>query len=226
MPGYTGVVSEKDHPLAVRRNVGEPVVKLIREDLFLLAAIGLHAPDLHMPRTLGIEINVISVRRIFGSIIQSFGSGKARLFGSCAFCSRNRVDVEISVALANERQCPTIGRPAVPVRRRCLGDAAWRASSDGEDVDERFLIRLRVVADRKLGAIRRNPVIVIAAGGESGVDLYGLVAVHCEALYMAILIEEEGASIAGPVRRLESPTRQIGDAAIGRIDRHSLQGAV
>src|SRR5207237_10756162 len=48
--------------LAVRRNVREPVMLFIKRDLFLLASVRAHPPDLHVARALGVEINVFQLR--------------------------------------------------------------------------------------------------------------------------------------------------------------------
>ena len=139
MASHIRAVGKEYHPLAVGRNVGEPVVEVVGEDLLLLAAIGLHAPDLHVSSTLGVEVNVFAVRRIFGTVIQSLGRGETDLFATgCGDC----IDIKFAVALADEGERLAVGRPTMPVRRRLLRDPAWRSTSDGDDVNERLVIAL------------------------------------------------------------------------------------
>ena len=73
MPGDIFFVSEEDHPLAIRRDVREPVVELIRRNLFLAASVRPHAPDLHAAGALGVEVNVVAVRRVLGPVVESLG---------------------------------------------------------------------------------------------------------------------------------------------------------
>lgn len=51
-----------------------------------------------------------------------------------------------------------------------MGDSPSRAALDGDDVDERLVILLRLIADRDPVRIWRNAVIVIAVIGEACVD--------------------------------------------------------
>src|SRR6185437_3016911 len=120
MPSHTMVVGEKHHPLSVGRDMRKPIVELVCCDLLLLAAVSVHAPYLHAARTLGVEVNEISIRRIFRTVVQTLGSGQTRFF---APGDRDGVDVKVIVALADERQGFSIRRPAMPVRRRVLRDA-------------------------------------------------------------------------------------------------------
>src|ERR1700722_18705132 len=133
MTGHLGTISEENHPLAVWRDVRKPVIEIIGEDLLLLASVGFHSPDLHTAGALGVEINIFTVRRIFGTIVEAFGGREPCLFSAGR---RNRIDIEVSLTLANERQRFTVGRPAVPIRWRLLRDAARRAAGDGNDVDQ------------------------------------------------------------------------------------------
>jgi hypothetical protein len=76
---------------------------------------------------LGVEIDVAPVRRVFGTVVETFGGGKA---GFLASGDGNGVDVEFLVALSDEGECLAVGRPAVPIRRSFLRDEARRASGD------------------------------------------------------------------------------------------------
>src|ERR1700722_5996057 len=114
MPRNALVISEKHHPLSVGRDVWKPVVEIVMRNLLLLASIRMHAPDLHMPGAFGIEVDIFPTWRILRSVVQSLGGGQSHLV---AARRRNRVDIEIAVALSHERQRLPIRRPAVPVRR-------------------------------------------------------------------------------------------------------------
>ncbi len=165
--GHARVIGEKDHPFPVRRNVRKPVVGLIRQNLFLLASVRLHAPDLHPPRALGVEIDELAVRRIFGAVIQSRCGGEADFLPAGY---RNRIDIEVAVALPRKRDRLSIRRPSMPVRRRVLGNLPRRSASERRDKDGREMVRAGLIAERDRLAIRRDAVIVIAMilRGKSG----------------------------------------------------------
>lgn len=61
MAGDFFLVGEENHLLAIGGEVREPIVEVVEGDLLLLAAIGMHAPDLHVAGALGIEINVFAI---------------------------------------------------------------------------------------------------------------------------------------------------------------------
>ena len=84
----------------------KPVVEVVGENLLLLAAVRLHPPNLHVPGALGIEIDVLTIGRVFGAIVEAFGSCEARLITAG---NRDCVDVEIAIALADEGEGLTIG---------------------------------------------------------------------------------------------------------------------
>src|SRR2546429_6933020 len=134
----------------IRRNVWKPIVAIAKRDLFLLASIGPHPPDLHVPGALRVEINVFAIRRIFRAIVQSLGSRKLRLL---APGSGNRVDIKFAVPLADERQRFSVRRPPMPVRRRFLRDASGRAAADRHDIHKGAMLLLRAVADPQLFAV-------------------------------------------------------------------------
>src|SRR5436309_1951111 len=62
LPSEVCAISEKHHPLAVRRNMRKPIILFVEENLLLLATVGLHAPDLHVAGALGVEVNIFTVR--------------------------------------------------------------------------------------------------------------------------------------------------------------------
>jgi hypothetical protein len=71
MADYIAPVGEENHPLAVGRDVREPIVVIVEGDLFLIAAVGVHAPDLHVAGALGVEVDVLAVGRILGAIVEA-----------------------------------------------------------------------------------------------------------------------------------------------------------
>ena len=68
---YVRFVRKENKPLSIRRRMSEPIVSLVLGDLFLLRAIGLHAPDLHSPGAVGVEVNELPVRRIVRPVVES-----------------------------------------------------------------------------------------------------------------------------------------------------------
>src|SRR5256885_5675972 len=114
----------------------------------------------------------------------------------------------------------------MPVRRRFLGHPPRCAAPDGHGVDDRFVISLRIIADGKQVGSGRDAMIIVAAGGEPGIELNRIVAVHRQALDVPITIEEERTAIAGPVGCFEATLRKISDAAVGRINGNSFERTV
>src|SRR5713101_7535302 len=92
---------------------GNQIILFAKRDLFLLASIRAHPPDLHVPGAFGVEVNVLAVRRVFRAIVQSLGGRQLFLF---AARRRNGVDVELTIPLADESQRLSVRRPAMPVR--------------------------------------------------------------------------------------------------------------
>src|SRR5258706_11903722 len=95
------VEAQKHHPLSIRRNVREPVVVVVGKYLRLLAPVGLHSPNLHVPGALGIGIDVLTVRRIFRPVVETLGGGQASFF---AAVDGYGVNVKLAVALAHESE--------------------------------------------------------------------------------------------------------------------------
>src|SRR5438876_10371100 len=121
MSGHIFFIREKDHPFSIGRNMRKPVVVIVGEDLLLIAAVGLHTPDLHVSGALGVEIDVLTIGRIFGAVVKSLCGCKTS-FITASY--GNRVDIKVAIALADEGESLAIRRPAVPVRGSVLGDAA------------------------------------------------------------------------------------------------------
>ena len=66
--------ADEHHELAIRGDVREPVVAaVVGGDLFLLAAIRLHAEDLHLAGAVGIEINVLAIGGEFRAVLAARG---------------------------------------------------------------------------------------------------------------------------------------------------------
>jgi len=92
---------DKYHLRSVRRDVRKPIVEFTVCDLLLFAAIGAHFPDLHVAGAHGIEIDVLSIGRIFGAVIEALCGGKPFFFASLR---RDGVNIEFTVALADESE--------------------------------------------------------------------------------------------------------------------------
>ena len=212
MAGDALVVSEEDHRLAVGREVREPVVAVVAGDLFLIGAVRLHAPDLHVSGALGVEVNVCAVGRVLGAVVEAGGGGEARFV---AARDGDGVDVEVAVALAGEGESLAVGRPAVPVRGSIRRDQARRAAGDGNNVDAGLVIVAGLVADGEELAVGRDAVIVVAMDLRRGGDDVGLAAVEGETAKGSILIEDEELAVAGPVGRFEVRGGDVFDVAIG-----------
>src|ERR1700733_15898917 len=92
-------IRQKDHPVAVRGDVGKPVVGCTRYNLLLTAAVRVHSPNLHRARAFRVEVNPCSVGRIFWTIVKACGRGQP-LFVSAAY--GNGVDIEVIAAQPSE----------------------------------------------------------------------------------------------------------------------------
>src|SRR5882757_8114446 len=98
--------------------MSEPVIEVVMGDLFLLATVGEHTPDLHHTRAYGIEINIFPVGSVFGAVIQTLGIGES--YFPAAGCGYF-IYVEFPIAFAAEHQVPAVGGPAMKV-----GGSFWR----------------------------------------------------------------------------------------------------
>src|SRR5262245_19451778 len=121
----------------------EPVVVLVGRDLLLVAAVGLHAPDLHPAGAIRVEVDGFAVGGELWAVVQPLGRRQAFLL---AAFGGNAVYVELAVALTAEDERLAVRRPAVPVgwpRRR---DELGRAAGDRQRVDERLALSLGLIA--------------------------------------------------------------------------------
>src|SRR5260370_25920358 len=123
MTGHSCLERDEYNPFPVGRRMGKPIIEIVRSQWCLVAAIGLHPPDLHRARALGIEINELSVRRIVRSIIETFGVGEA--FFLPAF-DRDRINIEFAIALAAEGNRQTVRVPPIPVTASSRSNLARR----------------------------------------------------------------------------------------------------
>src|SRR3989449_11273547 len=94
---YTTLFRSVCDPLAVGRNVREPVVEAVVRDLLLARAIGSHPPDLHPSAPRGVEVDVRAVGRELGSVVQSRRDRETDLL---ATADGDLVHVQLAVAQA------------------------------------------------------------------------------------------------------------------------------
>src|SRR3989449_5772650 len=102
---YTTLFRSVCDPLAVGRNVREPVVEAVVRDLLLGGPIGSHPPDLHPSAARRVEVDVRAVGRELRSVVQSRRGRQADLI---ATGDGDLVDVQLAVALARIHQPPAI----------------------------------------------------------------------------------------------------------------------
>ena len=173
----------------------------------------MHAPDLHMPGALGIEVNIIPVRRVLRPVVETFSGGQTRLLSAGR---GNRVmskpplrcPVNASVFPSGDHPCQYEGEfcvTAVASRRRRAQDKCAT------------VIRLRRVAEGQPLPIGRNSVIVVAMSPASPVLMIcgctGSHRMHLrrhrQPLQMPVAVEDQSCTVAGPVRSFEVAGRHI-----------------
>src|SRR5262245_50377244 len=115
--------------------MSKPVVKFVFGDLFLVASIRFHAPDLHRPGPVGVEVYEFPIGGVFGTIIEALGGGKSLFL--TAF-SGNRVNVEFRIAFGAIGQSRTIRRPPVPIGRSKRCDLLRSSTFNGHGIDYRL----------------------------------------------------------------------------------------
>lgn len=113
--------------MTIRRDVREPISEVVIGDLGELRAVRFDPPNLHEPRSVAIEVNVLSVRRILRAVIEAVAGGQAFLL---ATLSRNREDSIAQISLGAVGKSLPIGRPSVPERRGIFGDEPGFATLD------------------------------------------------------------------------------------------------
>src|SRR6267378_4933875 len=132
-------------PLAVGRDVREPVVEVVVRDLLLPGPVGPHAPDLHPSAAHRVEVDVLAVGRVLRSVVESRHGGEADLV---ATVDRNLVNIEVAVSLADVHEPTSIGRPSVQVRGPPRGYTFRGAAGCRHRVDDRCAaVFHRMIAD-------------------------------------------------------------------------------
>src|SRR3984885_8754843 len=200
MAGLAFVVGEEDHRLTIGRNVRCPVVQIVGGDLLGTGAIRMHAPDLHIPAAIGIEVNVLAVRRVIRVVVNFGACGEGRL-GSTV-----RGDgVDVSAAAldgAGEENRPAIRRPAMPVGAWILGDESRRSSAGRDDVDMRLRLVRAAATDCQPLAVRGKTMTSVAPGEGGNIERLGSAALCGTLPEASILTEDEVGAILRPVGRL------------------------
>ena len=112
MASHSLVVGQEYHPLAVGRDVWEPVVEVVVGNLFLQRSRTFHSPDLHGSGANGIEVDEGSIGRVFGAVVETLGGGEESLVAA-----REGVGLisNSAVALPYEGQRFAVRRPNMPV---------------------------------------------------------------------------------------------------------------
>ena len=104
-----------------------------------------------------------------------------------------------------------------------------RAADDREDIDaggEPVLLRVRdvlvsVMTQDEVPAIRRDAVIVVYSGSESGRNLYkALVTASRQVIELTLAVHHKEAPVGRPVRRLEVPIVAIDDFDASGVNLH------
>src|SRR6266446_9957520 len=171
----------------------KPVVGVVGKYLRLLAPLRFHSPYLHVPRALGIKIDILPVRRIFRPVVEA---RRGRQSGFFAPGDWNCINVKLAVALPYECQRFPIGRPPVPVGRRILRNSPWCSTTDRHHVNDGFVLLLRLVADRQQRTVRRNSMVVVALVCKSRINRLWLSATYGEPQNFSIAIEQKGFAVA------------------------------
>ena len=156
------------HLLSIGRDVWEPVVKLVVGDLLLVAAIGPHPPDLHGAAAGRVEIDILTIGRVFGTIVQARCRGES-YFGTAL--SRNLINIEFAIPLGSVNQPLTIWRPAMQIRMTNGCDAFGSATFHWYGVNNRLVtILFTVVAQTQHLTIERQYVVVVIVGYGVGIN--------------------------------------------------------
>src|SRR5262245_24945391 len=113
----------------------------------------------------------------------------------------------------------------MPVRRRELRDAPRRSAGNGQHIDQRAALLLRLIADDELRAVGRDAVVVVAAYGKAGVDRLRFAAADRQLVDAPALVEQKVFSVARPVGRFEGRAVGVDNAAIFGRNRNGLQRA-
>src|ERR1700732_5353465 len=101
----------------------EPILQFITGDAIGLAiarpgAVRGKSPEVPAPRTVGVDIDPLAIRRVVWAII--IGSAESELLFTSAACDAK--DIEVVATLADKSQPLSIGRPTVEVARMILSN--------------------------------------------------------------------------------------------------------
>src|SRR5690349_6866666 len=145
----------------------EPIVVSIIGDLFLLAAVGMHAPYLHGACPDRVEINIFSIRCIFGAIIQSLGGGQLYLLPSGG---GHFIYIELAIAFSAEYQILAIGRPAMQIRRSFWRHLFGCAAFDRYGINDGPAELFYPAAQSQHLPVERNDMVIIVVRYGACVD--------------------------------------------------------
>src|ERR1700759_5186738 len=98
----------------------EPIFKLVGGDVFGVCIAGArasrrHAPDIPIAGTVRVEVNPFTVGRIFPAVVVA-ALGSEPLFGASGL--RYSEQLEFRIALADDSEPFSIGRPSMEIRGR------------------------------------------------------------------------------------------------------------
>ena len=181
VPLRSGRETQIHHPLAVRRDVREPIHSFVVGELLDAAAVRLHPVALRVAGNFGIQLEVevdpVSIGRILGAIVRGGSIGQTRVRPARR---RNRVDVDSAPGVVADRfhadigQHLAVGRHAMkvvlelPLPRMIVGNPACVAACKGHGKE------VSVGAKVNGLAIGGENVIVVGPFHPDGGNLFGL----------------------------------------------------
>src|ERR1700722_16131309 len=113
----------------------------------------------------------------------------------------------------------------MPIGRRICGDLPRRAAGDWHDVDPRFVVFRRVIADGEIVTVRRDAMVVVAVDLSAGSDDRRFGRSKCETANRTILIEDKEGAIVGPVWGFKVRRGCVLYVTVGGSDRDGFQCA-
>ena len=182
----------------------EPVVPPVFGDLRLLAAVPLHAPNLHQAGVCSVIPNVLSVRGILRAVV------KATLCQSLfhAAVHRDRVHVHflpaVDVAESAVGHLRAVRRPAVQKTRAVRRHQTRLTAFHRHDINtgSKVSVVKRHVADRKLRFVRGDHMVVVALVAAAGVEQPFRVRVEVIGIHVPLGVIKNGIAVFQPVRCL------------------------
>ena len=76
MSDHRLVVAEDHHRFAVWRDVWEPIPEVVVRGLREVRSVRCHPPDLHDAGAIAVKVDVLSIRRVLRTIVESIAHGK------------------------------------------------------------------------------------------------------------------------------------------------------